>query len=278
MTAQPEPLSYSLDETSATAAESHAVTSRLAAAEHLFVVTDFDGTLAGFASDIYAVQPNQRSLQALETLARLPQTTVAALSGRHLEGLRRVFPLGDPVILGGSHGAETLGEDSGLDATKIAELRRVGAELEALAREYPHTQFEDKPFQCVFNVLGLAEQDPAAALSALDRARAIDPGVLTAQEGKNIIEFSATTATKGTWIRKERARLERVTGGGRITTVFVGDDTTDEQGFEVLNQPPDAGVKVGAGHTAATVRVADIEGVADFFSALAEARRSQTLS
>lgn len=64
---------------------------KLAATKHLAVVSDFDGTLAGFANDIYAVHAEPRSLAALERLAKLPDTTVAALSGRHLEGLKRVF-------------------------------------------------------------------------------------------------------------------------------------------------------------------------------------------
>lgn len=63
----------------------------VAATEHLAVVSDFDGTLAGFAKAIYEVEPEPRSLAALERLAGLPNTTVAALSGRHLEGLKRVF-------------------------------------------------------------------------------------------------------------------------------------------------------------------------------------------
>lgn len=270
MTESPQPLAFSTSDP-----ESHALIARLANSEYLFVVSDFDGTLADFTEDVYAVEPNQRSLAALEKLAGLPKTTVAALSGRHLDGLRRVFPLGDPVILGGSHGAETSGEDSSISADKVAELNRVGAELEKLTQGYPATQHEEKPFQRVYNVIGLVESDPERAKDALERARAIDPGTLTAQEGKNVIEFSATTANKGTWIETQRDRLAR--DGKPVTTVFVGDDVTDEEGFKVLGQPPHAGVKVGPGETAATVRVEDIDGVADFFTTLAQARSTRPL-
>ena len=53
----------------------------LASTEHLAVVSDFDGTLAGFARNAYEVKPEQRSLDALATLAELPNTTAAVLSG-----------------------------------------------------------------------------------------------------------------------------------------------------------------------------------------------------
>ena len=70
----------------------------LAAAEHLAVVSDFDGTLAAFARDAYSVSPEQRSVDALAALSQLPNTTVAVLSGRHLDGLKQVFPLREPIL------------------------------------------------------------------------------------------------------------------------------------------------------------------------------------
>lgn len=54
--------------------------------------------------------------------------------------------------------------------------------------------------------------------------------------------------------------------------VFLGDDTTDEDGFAALNQPPDLGVKVGEGATQAALRVPDIAAVTEFLEELAAAR------
>ncbi len=62
----------------------------LAAAEHLAVVSDFDGTLSPFATAIYEVEMNKDSLRALDKLAHLPHTTAAVLSGRPLAGLQPV--------------------------------------------------------------------------------------------------------------------------------------------------------------------------------------------
>ena len=84
--------------------------------------------------------------------------------------------------------------------------------------------------------------------------------------GKCVVEFSATRATKGTWIEGLRDRV------GATAVVFLGDDTTDEDGFAVLNQPPDLGVKVGEGETHAQLRVADVHAVSDFLEQLARAR------
>ena len=100
----------------------------LAAAEHLAVVSDFDGTLSPFATAIYEVEMNKDSLRALDKLAHLPHTTAAVLSGRHLAGLQRVCPLREPVLFGGSHGAESSWEETDLTPA----MREHLAILEAL--------------------------------------------------------------------------------------------------------------------------------------------------
>ena len=239
---------------------------KLAATKHLAVVSDFDGTLAGFANDIYAVHAEPRSLAALERLAKLPDTTVAALSGRHLEGLKRVFPLREPVLLGGSHGAESSWQDSSLSPEAQAHLDRKEAEIRELMERFPGAEIEIKPFQRVFHLRRLELTDPELAAEAYAAGRALDPAGFPMTAGKSVIEFSATQATKGSWISELRERV------GATATVFLGDDVTDEDGFAVLNQPPDLGVKGGEGETLAAHRVPDIAAVSDFLEELAAAR------
>ncbi|MFR9871279.1 trehalose-phosphatase, partial [Corynebacterium striatum] len=227
----------------------------VAATEHLAVVSDFDGTLAGFAKAIYEVEPEPRSLAALERLAGLPNTTVAALSGRHLEGLKRVFPLREPVLLGGSHGAESSWQDTALTPQMQEHLDRKEAEIRELMERFPGAEIEIKPFQRVLHLRRLELSDPDLAAEAYAAGRALDPAGFPMTAGKSVIEFSATQATKGSWISELRERV------GATATVFLGDDVTDEDGFAVLDQPPDLGVKVGEGETLAAHRVPDIAAV-----------------
>ena len=217
----------------------------LARTPRLAVVSDFDGTLAGFATDPYAVQADPRSLAALERLAQLPDTWAAVLSGRHLEGLAGATPV---------------------TPEQQAFLDDVEAQLHPILAQFPGAEIEYKPFQRVLHVLKLHLQDPAAARAALDAALALDlPGV----EGKMVVEFSASSATKGSWIQALRERL------GATAVVFLGDDVTDETGFAALTQlpaGPDLGIKVGEGETTAVHRVPGVDAVADFLTDLAAAR------
>lgn len=234
-----------------------------ATAPKLLVVSDFDGTLAGFSVDAADVPVHARSLAALTRLAGLPDTHVAVLSGRHLEGLMGVCHLRAPITFAGSHGNES--SVAGLPtAAEQNALDFVDAQLTKLIDE-PGAFVERKPFQRVAHVFRLAQDNPARAEELLAAAALIDPGQTHMTAGKHILEFSATDVTKGTWIEGERERV------GADVTVFLGDDVTDENGFRVL-RGSDVGVKVGEGETLAGTRVADIGEVGYWLTQLADAR------
>mgnify|MGYP002713751084 FL=1 len=238
----------------------------LAAAEHLAVVSDFDGTLSPFATAIYDVEMNQDSLRALDKLAHLPHTSAAVLSGRHLAGLQRVCPLREPVLFGGSHGAESSWEETDLTPAMREHLAAKETEIRAIMERFPGADIEVKPFQRVLHLRALEDTDPEAAAQAYEAGLALDPGGFPRTAGKSVVEFSATQATKGTWLDELRERT------GATAMVFLGDDVTDEDGFRALHQPPDVGVKVGEGDTAAVVQLADVDAVAHFLTELATAR------
>lgn len=236
----------------------------LARAASLLVVTDFDGTLAPLDPDPQSVIANPDALSALRTLAALPATDVVVLSGRHLDGLRAVCPLRDPVVLVGSHGAEPSDGAVVLDDESLAYLNHIEAELETIAATAHLAYVEVKPYQRVLHVAALAQQDPARADELLARARQLDTGGRPVTPGSNIVEFSAVDVTKGDWVAQRKRGVD--------STVFVGDDVTDESVFPVLSSQ-DFGVKVGGGPTRADHTVADVEAVAALFVSLAAARQ-----
>lgn len=261
---------------------------RLAGAETLLVCMDFDGTICPLGTDAYAVTPDPRALAALETLAGLPGTGVAILSGRHLDGLRRVCPLGPPVTLVGSHGAEPASGGPTLSDDDRAYLARIQDELAPLIDAHPSAFIEIKPYQRVLHVAKLAAADPDTAASLLARAREIPTDGRPVTPGHNVLEFSAVDITKGTWLAAEKTRY--------AATLFAGDDVTDETALEVLDTGagagagagPDVGVKVRPAKassaaapaacsttaTAASHQLGSVAEVADFLTELAAARQS----
>lgn len=235
---------------------------RIAREETLLVCVDFDGTISELGPDAYAVHAHPAALEALRTLMELERTEVAVLSGRHLDGLRRVLPLGEPAVLVGSHGAETDHGGPELSAADHAYLDDIQARLEDIA--VPPAFVEVKPFQRVIHVARLAETDPAAAQALLGRARALPTGGRPVVDGHNIVEFSAVEVTKGSWLARHKQAFS--------ATFFAGDDTTDETALAVLG-PRDVGIKVGDKPSLARHRVAGVDQMAEVLTLLAAERR-----
>ncbi len=103
-----------------------------------------------------------------------------------------------------------------------------------------------------------------AHLVALSEAQAeIDD--LKIREGKNVLEFSIRSTTKG-------EAVEHLRGYTSADAVFyAGDDVTDEDAFATL-QPHDVGLKSGTGETLAAYRVPSPLQVAQVLALLADYR------
>jgi trehalose 6-phosphate synthase/phosphatase len=228
-------------------------------------------------------------MQLLEQLATIPGTEVAVVSGRALAVLRGLLIAEAPDgsadraadgpadgvdradILGhlhliGSHGAETHG-DTGqrLTEEEARRLARLRLELQQITAEYPAVRLETKPTGVAVHLRGLDEADTAAVTAAVEENPATWSGVHLLR-GKRVLELTVVTTDKGRAVRRLSA-AEHISA-----TVYIGDDVTDENAFGVLTAP-DLGIKVGAGRTAADVRVADPDRVTDVLRVLAGARQ-----
>lgn len=240
--------------------------SSVAGVDRLLVVCDFDGTLAGISKDPMNVPVNETSVAALQQLAQCPNTLVYILSGRSIAQLDVVCPTTAPIRRVGSHGAEPDGMVVELTDAQQATLDGVAGDLEEICEGIDGAFVEYKPFQRVFHFIRVADQQLIEQLLA--RVDKVDPRGAHVHSGKRVVEFSVADATKGSWIRGEQERWNP------DATVFLGDDTTDETGFAVLGGN-DLGVKVGPGETAATMRVADLDEVAQVLTELAQRRCGQ---
>lgn len=239
----------------------------IAQTRSLLVVSDFDGTIAGFSKDPYQVPINQKSLKAIKDMSRLADTRVVILSGRHLEGLAQVLDLGAyDITTVGSHGSEDSSRPRSLTPEDREELDRIHTELERVIDGIEGAYVEVKPFHRVLHYIRVSDPDAIAGIQA--RASDVDTRDLKVTKGKNIIEYSVSRATKGSWLREHISRTEP-TG-----VIFIGDDTTDEHGFEVLADVPTAlTVKVGEGETAAKTRIDSIDDVGIMLEELAYERQ-----
>lgn len=224
----------------------------------LLVCLDFDGTLAELNPDPYAVRIHPQSEAAIRRLAAVPDTEVAILTGRHIEGIKKVLPADFPVTLIGSHGAEP---GPALSDQDRAYLDRIESQLNTLATDGAYV--EVKPYQRVLHVAKV--QNPDTAATILAAANAIDTHGRPTTQGHNVVEFSAVEITKGTWLNDYKQAFNQ--------TIFAGDDDTDEHAMAVLKEH-DLGIKVGTKPSRATRRVPDVDAMAQFLTQLADEREA----
>ena len=244
---------------------------QLAGRPAVLLAFDLDGVLAPIVLDPADARPLPPSVAALHTLARLPGTAVALVSGRPLEQLRKLADPPPGALLIGSHGAES---DPPLDRVDILDdaarrlLGRVHAELGRIVAAHPGTRLEGKPTAAVLHTRGAGRTVAAAATQQALQGPAGWTGVHPTL-GKEVVELAVTDVTKGSALRLLRAAAGPAAGG----VLYVGDDVTDERAFAVLDDDGgDVTVKVGPGDSLARHRVADPAAVARLLDLLAALR------
>jgi trehalose-phosphatase len=223
---------------------------RLAALPRLLVASDYDGVLSPIVPDPERAYPLPEAIRVLRALAALPETVVAAVSGRARDDLAAVSGLPpEEVLLVGSHGAE-LTDGLRLTLTQQALRARLEETLRHLVRDQPGVRLETKPASVSVHTRTAATREVAAAVAEATLAGpATWPGVF-ALAGKEVVELSVVATNKGTAIEALRHRFSP------DAVLFLGDDVTDENAFAVLRDP-DVGIKVGPGETRARYRVSD---------------------
>ena len=226
---------------------------------------DLDGTLAQIQPSPELVFVSVSVREALQQL-HVSDVPVAVVSGRPLEQIDALIaPLRLPAA--GIHGAERRGADGqvqrlALDSAVFAEIQQ---ELARACSEHPGLRLENKGIAFALHFRQAPElEETARALAEAFVERYREELVL--QPGKCVFELKPRGASKGEAIR---IFMQEAPFFGRVP-VFVGDDRTDEAGFEVVNQLGGLTIKVGDGQTLATQRLASVEAVGAWLGSLLE--------
>jgi trehalose 6-phosphate phosphatase len=201
---------------------------------------DVDGTILEIAATPEAVHVPARAVAAITAASERLAGAVALVSGRSIADLDGLFlPLRLPAA--GAHGAQRR------TSTGRVFSRHLGAKLgparESLARwaaANPGVLLEDKQDSLALHYRNAPSLEPAARRAVEGAARALGPA-FQVQEGKKVLEIKAGAVSKGTAIE---AFMAEAPFAGRCP-VFLGDDLTDEAGFEVVNRLGGHSIAIG---------------------------------
>lgn len=234
-------------------------------ADGIALFLDMDGVLAPMAPTPDAVVPTARRTAALKAVEARLSGRVAIVSGRTLAEIDRIS---DHALMSGSgvHGLERRLKDGSIRRkTADAGVAEAMKAFEAFAAVRPGVIVEDKGVS-----VGLHYRqapDEARAAKALAAELQSETG-LTLQPGHMVLELKTPGADKGTAVT---AFMQEPPFNGAVP-VMLGDDLTDEYGFEAAAALGGYGVLVGPEReTAARYRLDDVDAVLTWLEAVAKA-------
>ncbi|MEQ8558993.1 MAG: trehalose-phosphatase [Henriciella sp.] len=217
---------------------------------------DFDGTLAPIQDDPDAVILPPDTREALAALEPLLGDAIAIISGRDIRDLSARVPLA--YWRAGGHGLEICGPDETPAAKPAGAPRDIVKAIEMITTGLEGVRVEHKGPVVAIHYRQAPDMGPAL-LARLEDTLHDNPDYKV-QAGKMVIEAKPAHANKGKAVEMMLSHLpfrERV-------AVMIGDDTTDEDAFKVVNRLGGLTIKVGEGETAATYRMSSTQDVANW--------------
>lgn len=234
-------------------------------ADGIALFLDMDGVLAPMAPTPDGVGPVARRTAALKAVEARLAGRVAIVSGRTIAEVDRIS---DHALTSASgvHGLERRLKDGSISrGAPDAGVAVALAGFKAFAADRPGVIVEDKGVSAGLHYRQAPEQTDAA--KALAKRLQVETG-LSLQPGHMVLELKTPGADKGTAVTDfmQDAPFKDA------IPVMLGDDLTDEHGFEAAAALGGYGVLVGPQReTAARYRLDDVDAVLTWLEAVAKA-------
>ena len=205
----------------------------LAAAKHAALLLDYDGTLAPFRVKRAEAVPYPGVRERLTDIIEDTVTRLVIISGRAIDDLMPLLGLDPPPEVWGCHGWELLAANGRRPEIDLPPLARIGLDKAGLwiAGQKLSGFSETKPTSIAIHWRGLSDKQ---VNQLHDRVLAgwqpfADDYKLEIHPFNGGLELRCPGRNKGTAIRSILASLETGT-----PVAFLGDDLTDEDGFEAI--------------------------------------------
>ena len=203
-------------------------------AKKRLLLLDYDGTVAPFSADRGRAFPYAGVPQLMKTIMTSCNTRLIVISGRAAQEIPPLLGFKPTPEIWGTHGVERLHADGRYEEIEVREeaLLALAEAEDRLEREGLANCLEIKLAAVAVHWRGL---EPSKVLRIRTRAyRVLEPLAAQAdlvlgdfEEG---VEIRLRSANKGHVLRTLLSELDRNT-----PVAYLGDDSTDEEAFRVLN-------------------------------------------
>lgn len=219
---------------------------------------DIDGTISEFHSDPTLSFISTDTLEQLNNIQK-HKIPIAAITGRTIQDAMRLFkPLQLPIA--GTHGLEIRFSDKHMLQSPMNSLnfQQIHKDIQTACLLYPKLRIEQKKYAVAIHFREHPELEPfARKISGCILSQYPD---LKLSAGKCVYELILAQADKGKAIEQIYIHNKL----NRFTPIFMGDDRTDESGFQKINQMGGISIKVGEGETSAQYQFKNVSMTCEF--------------
>jgi trehalose 6-phosphate synthase/phosphatase len=235
------------------------------AAKKRALFLDYDGTLVGFKPNIDEASPDEELYRLITKLSNDDRNQVVIISGRKYETLEQWFGH-MPVDLIAEHGAwkKTYGatwEETPNLSNKWKE--NVRPMLESYSDRTPGSFIEEKKYSLAWHYRkvekGLGEQRANELVSNMR--------YLTREKGLQLLPGNKVVEVKNAEINKGKATLDYLYNKEFDFILAMGDDHTDEDIFEAINDIAIT-IKIGSSISEATYYLRNVEEARNLLNSL----------
>ncbi len=236
----------------------------------LALFLDLDGTLVELGPDPAAVKADAALQRLLAAASRALSGALAVVSGRTVASLDQVL---SPLVLpaAGIHGLEyrRLPGQAPQRADSSELPADIRGELDELASAHPGLLIEHKGESAAVHYRRAPELE-SLVNAKLEAAQERLGKAFSIQMGKMVSELKPSGASKGDAVKRF---MQSQPFAGRLP-VFVGDDATDEFGFDAVNAAGGWSIRVGdaVAPTRAAFQLSDVRAVHAWLTSIADSQ------
>ncbi len=200
---------------------------------------DVDGTLYDIENSPSLIKPCFRLQKKLHTIRNRLEGALGLISGRSLDDLDRIFD-NNKIPVAGNHGAQLK------DALRTKEYQADSGKIKGIAQKVKELLIGQKNIEIENKGSNLTVHFRNSTIDRKKINKIIMELVkyepkLTFLKGKEVLEVKPLNHNKGTAI----SYFMRTKPFIKRRPIFIGDDVSDEDGFETVNKKGGWSVRVG---------------------------------
>ncbi|PBQ33687.1 bifunctional alpha,alpha-trehalose-phosphate synthase (UDP-forming)/trehalose-phosphatase [Sphingobacteriaceae bacterium] len=233
------------------------------------ILLDYDGTLTEFTRLPEHAKPKENLLNLLQRLGANSKNNLCVISGRRSSDLEAWFGNHNLTLVAEHGGSFKLTNSSEWIQIKNVDISWKPSVKEVLEKQlliYPDSFVEEKEYSVAWHYRAVnAELDEKLFIDLNKKLTAINTNNLfKILQGNKVLEIKCATINKG------QAAHKLLSTGKYDFVMAIGDDRTDEDMFEVLNEAAHVTIKVGLDKTKAKYNFIGTNNVLSFLSQMSE--------